>query len=131
MEDGLGTEAKVSAGWAKRISHANASNRMPIRLNVRIGAAIACSCEGISDGIGSGKSTLVDASVAESIAFAVPPDCNADVLVFDEATSALDSGTEAEVMAAINGLSRELTVFLIAHRMSTLDGCDVRVRLGE
>ncbi len=55
---------------------------------------------------------------------------NADVLVFDEATSALDSGTEAEVMAAVDALSRELTVFLIAHRVGTLEGCDVRVRLG-
>ena len=55
---------------------------------------------------------------------------NADVLVFDEATSALDSATEAEVMAAVDGLSRDLTIFLIAHRTSTLEGCDMMVELG-
>jgi ATP-binding cassette subfamily B protein len=53
----------------------------------------------------------------------------ADVLVFDEATSALDTKTEAEVMGAIQTLDRELTIFLIAHRLSTLEGCDVTVDL--
>jgi ATP-binding cassette subfamily B protein len=48
----------------------------------------------------------------------------ADVLVFDEATSALDTETEAAVMRAIEGLGREMTIFLIAHRISTLEGCD-------
>lgn len=48
----------------------------------------------------------------------------ADVLVFDEATSALDNETERAVMQAIDGLSRALTVILIAHRISTLAKCD-------
>ncbi len=49
---------------------------------------------------------------------------NATVIVFDEATSALDNQTEKEVMEAINGLSHELTIILIAHRLSTLAKCD-------
>ncbi len=48
----------------------------------------------------------------------------AEVIVFDEATSALDQATENEVMAAISGLSGSLTLILIAHRLSTLRGCD-------
>lgn len=48
----------------------------------------------------------------------------ADVLVFDEATSALDNETESAVMEAIDGLSRSLTVIMIAHRVSTLAKCD-------
>ncbi|MER8386463.1 ABC transporter ATP-binding protein/permease [Mesorhizobium sp. M1380] len=48
----------------------------------------------------------------------------ADVLVFDEATSALDNETESAVMQAIDGLSRSLTVVMIAHRVSTLAKCD-------
>jgi ATP-binding cassette subfamily B protein len=48
----------------------------------------------------------------------------ASVLVFDEATSALDNATEQEVMAAINGLSAELTILMIAHRLSTVEQCD-------
>ncbi len=48
----------------------------------------------------------------------------ASVIVFDEATSALDNRTEKEVMAAINGLSRQFTIILIAHRLSTVEKCD-------
>ena len=48
----------------------------------------------------------------------------ADVLVLDEATSALDDETEQAVMEAINSLGREITVLMIAHRLSTLRRCD-------
>lgn len=53
----------------------------------------------------------------------------ATVLVFDEATSALDSSTEEAVMASIEGLSRELTIVMIAHRLSTLARCDRVIEL--
>lgn len=48
----------------------------------------------------------------------------ASVLVFDEATSALDSATEQSVMSAIDGLSNDLTILLIAHRLTTVRRCD-------
>jgi ATP-binding cassette subfamily B protein len=54
---------------------------------------------------------------------------NASVLIFDEATSALDSATEQSVMDAIDGLDRDLTVLLIAHRLTTVRRCDVVVQL--
>ena len=47
----------------------------------------------------------------------------ATVLVFDEATSALDNETEQAVMEAIEGLSSNLTVLIIAHRLTTLKNC--------
>ncbi len=47
----------------------------------------------------------------------------ADVIIFDEATSALDSKTEKAVMEAIKGLSKELTIVIVAHRLSTLREC--------
>lgn len=53
----------------------------------------------------------------------------ASVLVFDEATSALDNATEKSVMAAIDELSADLTIIIIAHRLSTVKGCDVIVEL--
>jgi ATP-binding cassette subfamily B protein len=53
----------------------------------------------------------------------------ADVLVLDEATSALDHQTESAVMAAIDGLGRELTILIVAHRLTTLGGCDQIVEL--
>lgn len=53
----------------------------------------------------------------------------ASVLVFDEATSALDTETESAVMEGIEALDRDLTIIIIAHRLSTLDICDVVYRL--
>jgi ATP-binding cassette, subfamily B, bacterial PglK len=55
----------------------------------------------------------------------------ASILVFDEATSALDNATEQSVMDAIDGLDRELTILLIAHRLSTVRRCDTIVEIGE
>ena len=49
--------------------------------------------------------------------------------MFDEATSALDTGTQEAVMAAVEGLSKELTVVMIAHRLSTVLRCDWVVRI--
>lgn len=53
----------------------------------------------------------------------------ADVIIFDEATSALDSETEQAVMHAIESLSKELTLLIIAHRLSTLKNCTQVVEL--
>ncbi len=47
----------------------------------------------------------------------------ADVIVFDEATSALDNDTERAVMDAIEQLDARLTVFMIAHRLTSLRHC--------
>ncbi len=53
----------------------------------------------------------------------------ADVIIFDEATSALDGETEQAVMDAIEGLSKDLTILMIAHRLSTLKNCSQIVEL--
>lgn len=53
----------------------------------------------------------------------------ASVLVLDEATSALDNLTEQGVMEAIESLDRDLTIVLIAHRLSTVRRCDTIVEL--
>jgi len=47
----------------------------------------------------------------------------ADVIIFDAATSALDNETEQAVMQAIEGLSEDLTILIIAHRFATLKNC--------
>jgi ABC-type multidrug transport system fused ATPase/permease subunit len=53
----------------------------------------------------------------------------ADVIIFDEATSALDSITEQAVMQSIEGLTKDLTVLMIAHRITTLKNCTMLVEL--
>lgn len=53
----------------------------------------------------------------------------ASVLCFDEATSALDSDTENDVMNAIENLDKNLTIIIIAHRLTTLKNCTNFVKL--
>jgi ATP-binding cassette subfamily B protein len=53
----------------------------------------------------------------------------ATVLVFDEATSALDNSTEQQVMDAIQGLNPDITIIIVAHRLTTVKRCDIIVEL--
>jgi len=53
----------------------------------------------------------------------------ASVLVLDEATSALDNTTERVVMDTIEELNRDLTILLVAHRLTTVRRCDSIVEL--
>ncbi len=55
----------------------------------------------------------------------------ADVIIFDEATNALDNDTEQAVMSAIDGLNKELTIIIVAHRLSTLSNCNQIIELSE
>jgi ATP-binding cassette, subfamily B, bacterial PglK len=53
------------------------------------------------------------------------------VLVLDEATSALDHDTEQGVMEAVSALHGAITILIVAHRLSTVAGCDVVYRLRD
>ena len=48
-----------------------------------------------------------------------------EILVFDEATSALDNETEAAVMEAVNSFHGKKTMVIIAHRLNTIEKCDI------
>lgn len=63
------------------------------------------------------------------IARALYPDPN--VLIFDEATSALDNETEAALMESINSLHGRKTMVIIAHRLQTIQGCDLVYRIED
>lgn len=53
----------------------------------------------------------------------------AKVLIFDEATSALDSETEIAIMQTIDRVGKDITVLMIAHRITTLKNCSKIVEL--
>jgi ATP-binding cassette, subfamily B, bacterial len=54
---------------------------------------------------------------------------NAPILILDEPTSSVDVGTESKIVDAIERLMQGRTTFMIAHRLSTLTGCDVRLQI--
>ena len=56
---------------------------------------------------------------------------NPEILVFDEATSALDNETEAAVMEAINSFHGKKTMVIIAHRLNTIEKCDIIYKVDE
>ena len=54
-----------------------------------------------------------------------------EILIIDEGTSALDSLTERKVMESINSKGSNITLILIAHRLSTLSGCDFVIKFNQ
>jgi ATP-binding cassette subfamily B protein len=54
---------------------------------------------------------------------------DAPILILDEPTSSVDTKTEGLIMEAMERLMAGRTTFMIAHRLTTLDGCDVRLRV--
>lgn len=56
---------------------------------------------------------------------------NPQVLVLDEATSALDNDTEKAVMEAIESLAGTKTLIIIAHRLSTVENCDMKYEVKD
>jgi ABC-type multidrug transport system fused ATPase/permease subunit len=95
-------------------------------------AQIAQTIEGWSDGyrtlVGE-RGVRLSGGQRQRIGIARALYKKANVIIFDEATSALDSETEAAVMQALETLKRDVTIFIIAHRLSTLKGCDRIVKL--
>lgn len=47
-----------------------------------------------------------------------------DLLIFDEATSALDGATERAIQSTIENLRQHMTLIVVAHRLTTVEGCD-------
>ena len=56
---------------------------------------------------------------------------NPEILFMDEATSALDNETEKEIMKAIDGLKGEKTLIIIAHRLTTIENCDIVFKINN
>lgn len=144
----------LAAAWQSRVAHvpqqiylsdasfaANIAFGVPIEQidhkRVRRAAEQACIAEVITAST-EGYNTLVgerglrlSGGQRQRIGIARALYKQAELLVLDEATSALDNRTEADVMEAIEALDRQLTVILIAHRLSTVRHCDRIVLLEQ
>ena len=97
-------------------------------------AQIASFIEGSQEGYGSfvgERGIRLSGGQRQRIGIARAFYKQARVLVFDEATSALDTGTEEAVIEVVEGLSKELIVVMIAHRLSTVQRCDRVIRIEQ
>jgi ATP-binding cassette, subfamily B, bacterial PglK len=96
----------------------------------QIAAFIESSPEGYASFVGE-RGIRLSGGQRQRIGIARALYKQARVIVLDEATSALDTSTEEAVMEAVEGLSRDLTMVMIAHRLSTVQRCDRVVRLAR
>ncbi len=84
--------------------------------------------EGLDTGIGE-RGIRISGGQRQRIGIARALFEDPEVLVLDEATSALDNDTEAAIMDSINRLHGKKTLVIIAHRLQTIEKCDMVYRV--
>ena len=84
--------------------------------------------EGLDTGIGE-RGIRLSGGQRQRIGIARALYNDPEVLILDEATSALDNDTEAAIMESINRLQGKKTLLIIAHRLQTIEKCDIVYRV--
>ncbi len=86
--------------------------------------------EGVHTGIGE-RGIRLSGGQRQRIGIARALYNDPEVLILDEATSALDNDTEAAIMDSINRLHGKKTLIIIAHRLQTIEKCDLVFRVED
>lgn len=84
--------------------------------------------EGLDTGIGE-RGIRLSGGQRQRIGIARALYNDPEVLILDEATSALDNDTEAAIMSSINRFQGKKTLLIIAHRLQTIENCDLVYRV--
>jgi len=150
--DGRRLDDSSRAGWQAEIAHVPQAIYLSddtLAGNIAFGVPAAeidmerieeaAESAGISDfiaGLAGGYSTMtgergvrLSGGQRQRIGIARALYKRASVLVFDEATSALDTRTEEGIMASVAALGKDITIVMIAHRLTTLKDCDRIIHL--
>ena len=145
--DGKEVVSKNSASWQKNISHVpqdiflsdstikeNIAFGIPyneINMDKVVKAVSMAQLDDVINNLPEKYNTLVgergirlSGGQKQRIGIARALYAESKLMIFDEATSALDGDTERDVMESIERLDHNLTILIIAHRVSTLKGCD-------
>lgn len=86
--------------------------------------------EGLSTQVGE-RGLQLSGGQMQRIAIARSLYKGGDILILDEATNSLDKETEINIVKTIKDLGEEITMIMIAHNLSTLEGCDLLVIMQE
>ena len=96
----------------------------------RLTAADACFPAGLETTLGE-RGTRLSGGQKQRVALARAFYFDRNFLVLDEATSALDDKVEAQIIDEVFALSRDITLVIVAHRLSTVKSCDWIFRMEE
>lgn len=152
LVDGAPLTGTRREGWRRQVAHvpqaiflSDASLRENIALGVRIediddervhevcrlarlDAFLASAEDGLNTRVGE-RGVKLSGGQRQRIGIARALYKRSALLVLDEATSALDNATELEVIRSIEQLDDDLTILMIAHRLSTVRHCDQIVEI--